>query len=169
MDIRASRNALATEWDEVLDLMVESALDPVPWISHRPTLDSIRADLPNLMNDERLLVKAMVELDAGEVYLMATKGRLLLLAESDNVYIVAAAVAAGEDVSVGEATIRIREDVQLGHKVAARPIARGQQIVRAGMPIGRATKPIAPGDWVHTHNLMSDYIKTFERRGGDHD
>ena len=100
---------------------------------------------------------------------MESNGRLLLLAESDNVYIVAAAVAAGEDMWVGGTTVRIRQDVELGHKVAARPIARGQQIVRAGMPIGRATEAIAPGDWVHTHNLMSDYIKTFERRGGEHD
>jgi hypothetical protein len=35
------------------------------------------------------------------------------------------------------------------------------------MPIGSATRPIAAGAWVHTHNLASDYIRTFDHRGGD--
>ena len=61
----------------------------------------------------------------------------------------------------------ITEPVELGHKVAARAIEAGEKIVRFGMPIGSATQAIAVGAWVHTHNLTSDYIRTFDHRGGD--
>jgi hypothetical protein len=35
------------------------------------------------------------------------------------------------------------------------------------MAIGVATTPIQEGDWVHTHNLVSTYIRTFDHRGGE--
>jgi hypothetical protein len=44
-------------------------------------------------------------------------------------------------------------------------LAEGDNVF--GMPIGSATRPIAAGAWVHTHNLVSDYIRTFDHRGGD--
>ena len=46
----------------MLDLVSNGALDPVPWISHRPTLDSVVVDLPSLVGDEQLLVKAIVDI-----------------------------------------------------------------------------------------------------------
>ncbi len=47
----------------MLDLVSNGTLDPVPWISHRPTLDSVVRDLPSLVGDEQLLVKAIVDID----------------------------------------------------------------------------------------------------------
>ena len=67
--------------------------------------------------------------------------------------------SSGEDVVV-------TEPVQLGHKVAARTIAAGASVVRCGVPIGSASTDIERGAWVHTHNLMSDYLATFAHRGG---
>jgi hypothetical protein len=98
---------------------------------------------------------------------MSGAARLLRLAEGDNVYIAAGPLRPGDVVQVDGLELPITEAVELGHKVAARAIEAGEKIVRYGMPIGSATRPIAAGAWVHTHNLTSDYIRTFEHRGGD--
>lgn len=49
-----------------------------------------------------------------------------------------------------------REQIAQGHKMALCPIAEGENIVKYGFPIGHAIKPIAPGDWVHTHNMKTN-------------
>jgi hypothetical protein len=95
--------------------------------------------------------------------------RLLRLADADNVLIVAAPIAAGETVAGPDGPIVVRQDVEVGHKVAAWPIFAGEKVVRFSMPIGSATQDVATGEWVHTHNLSSDYIRTFDHRGGEDD
>lgn len=47
------------------------------------------------------------------------------------------------------------EDIPLAHKVAVRAVAAGQPVILYGQPIGQATRPIRPGEHVHTHNLKS--------------
>ncbi|HVW02639.1 MAG TPA: UxaA family hydrolase, partial [Planctomycetaceae bacterium] len=46
-----------------------------------------------------------------------------------------------------------REAIDLGHKVAVKPIAKGDPILKFGQMIGFATCAIHPGQWVHTHNV----------------
>ena len=53
------------------------------------------------------------------------------------------------------AGMRLRAGIAKGHKMALLPIARGAVVIKYGQPIGRATMPIAPGDHVHTHNLVT--------------
>jgi altronate dehydratase small subunit len=43
----------------------------------------------------------------------------------------------------------------------------GERVARAGMSIGSATTAVLAGEWVHTHNLASDYLATFAHRGGE--
>ena len=45
--------------------------------------------------------------------------------------------------------------VPLGHKIATAALQAGDSVIEYGVPIGRATEAIAPGDYVHTHNLRS--------------
>ena len=52
--------------------------------------------------------------------------------------------------------LRLSESIALGHKVALKPIATGEPVIKFGVRIGHATKPIAQGAWVHLHNLASD-------------
>ena len=47
----------------------------------------------------------------------------------------------------------LAEPVRMGHKIALVEIAPGQPIVKYGQIIGFASRPIAPGQWVHTHNV----------------
>jgi hypothetical protein len=46
--------------------------------------------------------------------------------------------------------------VARGHKLAVREIAEGEAVIKYGVRIGRATKLIQRGAWVHLHNLASD-------------
>jgi len=48
----------------------------------------------------------------------------------------------------------------VGHKLAARAIAKGEIIVKYSCPIGTAICRIAPGEYVHTHNVESNYLPT---------
>lgn len=56
-----------------------------------------------------------------------------------------------------------RSDVALGHKIARRLIRQGTPVIKYGMTIGSTTCEILPGDWVHLHNMKSDYIATHTR------
>lgn len=84
--------------------------------------------------------------------------RVIRLDAADNVIVTAAVIAAGETLSVDGRPLTVEQAVPIGHKVAARPIAAGEKIVKYGAPIGSATQAIRPGQLVHTHNLRSDYL-----------
>ncbi len=89
--------------------------------------------------------------------------RLLRLHPADNVLTVIATLEAGAEIVVGEARTVVPARLPVGHKVAAVAIPPGEKIVKYGAPIGSATRAIAVGEHVHTHNLQSDYLPTFLR------
>ena len=92
-----------------------------------------------------------------------TRPAVIILAAEDNVAVCRRNVAAGELLDVGGETIVARAELLLGHKVARRFIATGTTIVKYGMPIGSATADIECGDWVHLHNMQSNYFSTQTR------
>jgi altronate dehydratase small subunit len=92
---------------------------------------------------------------------------LILLAGGDDVLVAARDLAAGVHRTSAGGTAVVREPIPLGHKVAARDLAKGEHVVRAGMSIGSTTAAVQAGEWVHTHNLASDYIATYAHRGGE--
>lgn len=49
------------------------------------------------------------------------------------------------------------EKVPCGHKIALADISAGDNIVKYGVVIGRATKNIPKGSWVHLHVMQSIY------------
>lgn len=51
------------------------------------------------------------------------------------------------------APIVVRQSVPAGHKLALRSLAPGEAVRRYGQVIGVATRPVSPGEHVHTHNL----------------
>jgi len=95
----------------------------------------------------------------------------ICLGPQDNVAVLLRDVLAGDEVRVDGLTFRVTSGIGLGHKIAVRSIARGERIVKHGMPIGSATDDIAPGAHVHVHNMRSDYLPTSThatgRRTGD--
>jgi hypothetical protein len=90
-----------------------------------------------------------------------TDPRLMLLAPGDSVYVLRDQIAAGEAVMVQGVAVSFAQALGLGHKIARLQVALGEKVIKYGAPIGRASRPIAPGDHVHLHNLVSDYTPTY--------
>ena len=83
------------------------------------------------------------------------------LAPQDNVAIALRALHAGEHIDCDGLALTVARDIALGHKLAARSIAPGETILKYNCPIGSATCAIAPGEYVHTHNVASNYLPTY--------
>jgi altronate dehydratase large subunit len=81
---------------------------------------------------------------------------LLRLHENDNVAVALVDLLVGATVAYDDGlSLTLRDAVPFGHKVALVAIAPGERVVKYGETIGLATQDIAPGDHVHTHNLVS--------------
>jgi len=93
----------------------------------------------------------------------AARPAAIVLAAADNVAVCRRNIAAGEALDLGGEIVVARADVPLGHKMARCAIAPGATIVKYGMPIGSATADIRSGDWVHLHNMQSNYISSHTR------
>ncbi len=94
-----------------------------------------------------------------------TDPRLLRLSPEDNIAAVTTTIAAGESVMIEGKPVTLTDHVPTGHKVAVVPIAKGEKVKKYGAPIGSATRDIQPGEYVHTHNLASDYLPTYTLDG----
>ena len=80
----------------------------------------------------------------------------------DNVLVALHPVAKGETVHADALAVTAAEDIPQGHKLAARAIARGENVVKYGFAIGSASTDIPAGAWVHTHNMhtnLSDKVE----------
>jgi altronate hydrolase len=84
----------------------------------------------------------------------------LVLRPGDDVAVVKRPLKAGQEVLNGSDSFTLPQSIQAGHKVALRAIPAGNPVKKYGQIIGFASSPIAPGDLVHTHNLV---LKEFSR------
>jgi altronate hydrolase len=82
--------------------------------------------------------------------------RVIRLHEQDNVVIAIDLVNQGDTA----AALTARERILKGHKMAAQAIRGGEPIRKFGQIIGFAKGHIAPGEWVHEHNVG---LHEFER------
>ncbi len=82
----------------------------------------------------------------------------LIINESDNVAVALADIKAGE---VHE-NVTLVEDIAKGHKFAITFIEEGEQIIKYGNPIARATQNISAGEHVHTHNARTNLSENLE-------
>jgi altronate hydrolase len=82
------------------------------------------------------------------------------LRPEDNVAVAARNLAEGLEVRHGGATLTLTGRIGLGHKVALRPIKKGEEVTKFGQVIGFANKDIPAGGHVHVHNVSAD---RFER------
>jgi D-threo-aldose 1-dehydrogenase len=90
-------------------------------------------------------------------------GKAILLHPDDNVLVCVAPVSAGERLSLDSGEIVARGDVAVGHKLARHALNPGDKVLKYGAPIGSMTAAAQPGEWIHMHNLKSDYIATHTR------
>jgi altronate dehydratase small subunit len=79
--------------------------------------------------------------------------KALLLHPDDNVATAVADLTAGENLVVAATDITLLEPVPFGHKLALKDIRSGEDIIKYGETIGRATAAIKKGAHVHVHNV----------------
>lgn len=92
---------------------------------------------------------------------MNTDPRVLVLSPGDNVAMAKTDLSAGTPVKVLGASVTLKVRILTGHKFAFRPVKKGETLVKYGAPIGEATQDIAPGGYIHIHNVASSYIPTY--------
>jgi altronate hydrolase len=95
------------------------------------------------------------------ITLATAENSAIHLHPQDNVAIARVPVSEGLSLRVAGHEIRVHSAIPAGHKVAVRPIAAGENIVRYGQLMGRAKVAIEPGDHIHTHNVVFNEL-TFE-------
>lgn len=84
--------------------------------------------------------------------------KAVVLHGDDNVASALADLEAGEEVSAeipggAQVVVSLVGGIPLGHKFALRDIPYGAEVIKYGVPIGRATQDVRRGEHVHTQNL----------------
>ncbi len=88
----------------------------------------------------------------------------LLLHPDDNILVCCRTVRAGERVRVSpNEEVEVLQEVELGHKLARRSLSAGEKVIKYGAPIGSTRVAVSAGEWVHLHNMKSDYISAHTR------
>jgi altronate hydrolase len=78
----------------------------------------------------------------------------LRLNAQDSVAVLRRPLKAGTELEGAAGRITARRDIPAGHKIALEPVRDGEPVRKYGQIIGFAQGDIAPGDHVHTHNLV---------------
>lgn len=90
---------------------------------------------------------------------MSEPRKAIVIQANDNVATMIEAVEAGDAVvtegSARAVAVTAGEPIRLGHKIALMAIRKGEDVVKYGEVIGRATEDIAAGHHVHVHNVES--------------
>lgn len=83
----------------------------------------------------------------------------VVINENDSVATAAMNLEKGAMVSMfigeKESSVTINSDIPFGHKFAIKSANIGDDILKYGESIGKATKNINKGDYVHVHNVES--------------
>ena len=83
----------------------------------------------------------------------------IVIRDGDNVATALAVLEQKKAAKVGIedqiVTVALVNDIDFGHKFAITDISRGQDIIKYGEVIGRATEDIPVGTHAHVHNIES--------------
>jgi altronate hydrolase len=86
------------------------------------------------------------------------KPNVIIINSKDNVAIALEKIGEGEAVRLPDGNTMIAlAIIPYSHKVALTDIRSGENIIKYGEMIGKATETIRKGQWVHTHNLNIDH------------
>jgi altronate dehydratase len=92
--------------------------------------------------------------------------QFLIMNPSDNVAVALVRFNPGDQFETPTGSLRICDEIPIGHKVAIREIPSGDFVFKYGERIGRATSLIRPGAHAHVHNIedITEEIYLEERR-----
>lgn len=86
---------------------------------------------------------------------------ILIHEAADDVGVAVMDLKAGDEIGAATlegqqvGTVKIAQDIPLGHKVALRDMPQDKHVLEYGRAIGRATEAIRLGAHVHIHNLRT--------------
>jgi len=87
------------------------------------------------------------------------KQKAVVLSPKDNVATALADLKAGDTLKLEVAgqtqAVKLTTDVPFGHKLSLSRIEPNLPVIKYGEVIGMSTVLIEPGDYVHTHNVVS--------------
>lgn len=86
-----------------------------------------------------------------------SNNRLLILHPEDNIAVLKRPTESGTEQIVDGRAVTVATPLTMGHKIAIRPISKGEDVLKYGAPIGFASEDIKAGEHVHLHNLTSRY------------
>ena len=81
---------------------------------------------------------------------------ILKINPADNVVVAIKAQHKGAQIEVDGQCITLLEDVPAGHKIAIRDLAKGENVIKYGFPIGHATEDKKAGSWMNEHNIHTN-------------
>ncbi|MDC1012578.1 altronate dehydratase family protein [Flavobacteriaceae bacterium] len=87
---------------------------------------------------------------------MESKTKTLKIHPVDNIMVALVDLQAGESVSHGTEVFQLQTAVPAKHKFALEAFSTGTEVLLYGVVVGRATKNIAKGEAIHTHNITHD-------------
>jgi altronate dehydratase small subunit len=85
----------------------------------------------------------------------------VMLNPEDNIGVALVNFKPGAKVKIygREVWVKLAEPIPYQHKFSVTQIASGQEIIKDGVVIGKATKDIEQGQHVHTHNMTGLRLK----------
>jgi altronate hydrolase len=95
-----------------------------------------------------------------------SRSPVIRLDAADNVVVARLEIAKG--ALVESEGVTALHDVPLGHKIATRPIRKGDPVLKYNTIIGFAGADIEPGCWMHSHNVLMDDFQKDYRFGQDY-
>ena len=81
---------------------------------------------------------------------------ILKINPADNVVVAIQAQHKGSQIEVDGQCITLQEDVPAGHKIAIRDLAKGENVIKYGFPIGHAIEDKKAGSWMNEHNIHTN-------------
>lgn len=83
----------------------------------------------------------------------------LIIKDTDNVGVTTAVMKKGDIARFKKGDelveVTVQDNIPMYHKFCVRAIAKGQPVIKYGESLGLASKDIAVGQYVHSHNLES--------------
>ena len=68
----------------------------------------------------------------------------------------------GDVIDIEGQRITLNQDTPAGHKVLIKDVAKGENIIKYGYPIGHALEELKAGDWVNEQNLKTNLSGTLD-------
>ena len=91
---------------------------------------------------------------------------VIRLDAKDNVVVARVEIAQG--TAIASEDVVTAQPVPLGHKIAARFIAKGEAVLKYNTVIGYASEDLPPGTWMHSHNIAFGETDRDYRYGQDY-